>query len=78
MALVLRHNLILYFSVGLMVLFGFGILFWAGSKRTQVSWDTPQYHRDSRVHNMCMCYWMGSAFRVPCENVPPELLKEER
>ena len=72
-----RHNLILYFSVGLMVLFGFGmILIWGGRHHGQVARDTPKYHRDARAHNMCFCYWMQSAFRVPCENIPPELLKE--
>jgi len=67
--------LILIFSVGAMVFLGFGILVWGGSKRSQVDWDTPMYHRDARAPNICLCYWMRSAFRVPCEDVPPALLK---
>ena len=30
---------------------------------------------DPRAPKICLCYWMRSAFRVPCEDVPPELLR---
>lgn len=55
---------------------GFGILIWGGKQRQKAAWDNPEYHRDPRAPKICMCLWERSAFRVPCEDIPPELLKE--
>lgn len=71
-----KRNIILYTFAGVVVFGGFGLLIWGGTQRQQVAWDTPLYHRDPRAPNICMCFWMRSAFRVPCADVPPELLKE--
>ena len=72
-----KRNLILYGSTGAIVLLGFSALIWGGTKRGQVAWDTPMYHRDARAPKICMCYWMRTAFRVPCEDVPQGLLLKE-
>lgn len=55
---------------------GFSVLIIGGQERQQRSWDTPMYHRDPRAPKVCMCLWMRSSFYVPCENIPPELLKD--
>lgn len=57
---------------------GLGLLIWGGTQRGQVAWDNPVYHRDPKAPKICMCYWMRSAFRVPCEDIPAELLKESK
>jgi hypothetical protein len=71
-----NHKGLVYGMAALMVFGAFSLLIWAGTQRNQESWDTPMYHRDARAPNICLCYWMRSAFRVPCEDVPPALLKD--
>lgn len=72
-----KRKIILYSFVSGVIFGGFCLIIWGGTKRGQVAWDNPQYHRDPRAPKICMCYWMRSAFRVPCEDVPPELLLEK-
>jgi hypothetical protein len=69
------HKGLVYVMAALLVFGAFALLIWAGTQRTQESWDTPMYRRDPRAPKICLCYWMRSAFRVPCEDVPPELLR---
>lgn len=71
-----KRNLIMGLIAVMVVFVGFSVLFQGGRQRQQVSWDNPVYHRDPRAPKVCMCLWMRSAFRVPCEDIPPELLKE--
>lgn len=54
----------------------FLFLFHAALERKQEAWNNPKYHRDPRAPKVCMCLWEQFAFRVPCEDIPPELLKE--
>jgi hypothetical protein len=68
-------KIILFLLIGLTVAVGLFILLVSISQRSQESWDTPMYRRDPRAPKICLCYWMRSAFRVPCEDVPPELLR---
>jgi hypothetical protein len=72
----MRKQLALMAVAILAVAGGFSLLLHGGQERQQRSWDTPMYHRDPRAPKVCMCLWMRSAFRVPCEDIPPELLKE--
>jgi len=71
-----RKNLYWSLLIIVVVFGGFGLLMWGGQQRQKASWDTPMYHRDPRAPKVCMCLWERSAFRVPCEDIPPELLKE--
>jgi len=69
-------SVIRFSLVGLGVAVGLFILLVNVSQQSRGAWDTPMYHRDARAPKICLCYWMRSAFRVPCEDVPPALLKE--
>lgn len=72
------RNILLGVLATLVVFVAFYVLIDAGQHRNQVAWDAPMYHRDPRAPKVCMCLWMRSAFYVPCEDIPPELLKETK
>lgn len=56
---------------------GFLVLFQSTpTPRHQSTWGDPRYHRDPRAPKVCMGSLNGSVFRVPCEDIPRELLEE--
>lgn len=55
---------------------GFLVLFQTSPHHRQVILDPPKYYQDPRAPKVCICYWRSFAFRVPCEDIPPALLKE--
>lgn len=56
-------------------LLGAALLIFVSQTRWNMSWENPLYYRDPKAPRICMCYWMKNAFYVPCQDIPPELLK---
>ena len=65
----------LYSVPTLVVVLVFSCLLWALHRRQEIA-SVPQYYQDPRAPRICLCLWEGTAFRFPCEDIPPELLKE--
>lgn len=57
------------------VLWTCSLLLWTCSWQ-KTSWNRTLYFRDPRAPKVCMCLWMHSAFRVPCEDIPPEAFNQ--
>jgi|WetSurMetagenome_2_1015567.scaffolds.fasta_scaffold150745_2 hypothetical protein len=67
-----------FWSPSLVMLVGFLVLFQGAKHRHGATLPNPRYYQDPRAPRVCMCLWERSAFRVPCEDIPPELLKEAK
>lgn len=55
---------------------GFLVLFQTSPRHRRGREETLKYYQDPRAPKVCIGYWTGGTFRVPCEDIPPELLKE--
>jgi len=64
-----RKNLYLAFA-GVVLVAGGTLLYWIVSME-----PSPVYSRDPRAPNICYGRVIQGAFRVPCEDIPPELIR---